>query len=79
METAVLTKRYGKVLAADNLTLKIEPSGVFGLLGPNGSGKTTTMGMLLGLARSTSRSTRLFGEDTRMHHAAALRGDDYRP
>ena len=72
VETAGLTKRYGRVLAVDNLTLNIERGGVFGLLGPNGSGKTTTMGMLLGLAKSTSGSMRLFGEDTRTHHAEVL-------
>ena len=45
-----------------NLSLRIPRGGVFGLLGPNGSGKTTTMSMLLGLSRPTSGSIRLFGE-----------------
>ena len=46
----------------DSLSLRIPRGGVFGLLGPNGSGKTTTMSMLLGLSRPTSGSIRLFGE-----------------
>jgi ABC-2 type transport system ATP-binding protein len=62
VETEHLTKRYGHVLAVDDLSLRIPAGGVFGLLGPNGSGKTTTMSMLLGLVRPTSGSIRLFGE-----------------
>jgi ABC-type multidrug transport system ATPase subunit len=62
IETHELCKRYGKLLAVDHLSLQVPAGGVFGLLGPNGSGKTTTMGMLLGLLRPTSGSIRLFGE-----------------
>ena len=64
IETYALTKRYGSVLAVDNLSLQVLRGGVFGLLGPNGSGKTTTMGLLLGLVRPTSGTIRLFGGDT---------------
>jgi len=49
IETASLTKRYGSIVAVDQLSLRVPRGGVFGFLGPNGSGKTTTMGMLLGL------------------------------
>ena len=49
-----LTKRYGDVLAVDDLTLDVEPGRVTGFLGPNGAGKSTTMRMLLGLDRPTS-------------------------
>lgn len=49
-----LTKRYGSTLAVDGLDLAVEPAQVFGFLGPNGSGKTTTMRMLLGLVRPSS-------------------------
>ena len=48
-------------MAVDDLSLKVPRGHVFGLLGPNGSGKTTTMGMLLGLVRPTAGSFRLFG------------------
>jgi ABC-2 type transport system ATP-binding protein len=49
-----LTKRYGHTLAVDGLDLTVESGQVFGFLGPNGSGKTTTMRMLLGLIRATA-------------------------
>ncbi|WP_369226173.1 ATP-binding cassette domain-containing protein [Streptomyces sp. R39] len=51
---AGLTKRYGAALAVDGLDLTVGAGQVFGFLGPNGSGKTTTMRMLLGLVRPTS-------------------------
>ena len=62
IETDGLTKRFGKIVAVDGLSLTVQRGHVFGLLGPNGSGKTTTMGMLLGLTRPTAGSFRLFGE-----------------
>jgi ABC-type multidrug transport system ATPase subunit len=62
IETDRLTKRYGDVVAVDALSLHVPRGGVFGFLGPNGSGKTTTMGMLLGLVHSTSGSARIFGD-----------------
>ncbi|GLY77644.1 ABC transporter ATP-binding protein [Actinoallomurus iriomotensis] len=49
-----LTKRYGSTVAVDGLDLVVESGQVFGFLGPNGSGKTTTMRMLLGLIRPSS-------------------------
>jgi ABC-2 type transport system ATP-binding protein len=49
-----LTKRYGSTVAVDGLDLAVEAGQVFGFLGPNGSGKTTTMRMLLGLVRPTA-------------------------
>ena len=71
VQTEGLTKKYGKIVAVDNLSLTVPRGHVFGLLGPNGSGKTTTMGMLLGLTRPTAGSFRLFGAHTR--HQEALR------
>jgi ABC-type multidrug transport system ATPase subunit len=62
IETDGLTKRYGDVVAVDQLSLRVPRGGVFGFLGPNGSGKTTTMGMLLGLIQSTSGQARIFGD-----------------
>ena len=73
IETQGLTKRYGEVLAVDGLSLEVPMGGVFGLLGPNGSGKTTTISMLLGLVRPTSGSIHLFGDETAGVHEAALR------
>ena len=70
IQTSALTKRYGHILAVDQLTLEVPRGRIFGLLGPNGSGKTTTIGMLLGLVRPTSGSFSLLG--SRMSHAEAL-------
>ena len=64
IQTDALTKRYGDILAVDDLSLEVPRGQVFGLLGPNGSGKTTTMGMLLGLVRPTMGSFSLFGGST---------------
>jgi ABC-2 type transport system ATP-binding protein len=71
IETADLTKTYREVVAVDRLTLRVPRGGVFGFLGPNGSGKTTTMGMLLGLVHPTSGEARIFGDPAR--HPATLR------
>lgn len=62
IETNGLTKRYGDTVAVNELSLRVPRGGVFGFLGPNGSGKTTTMGMLLGLVGPTSGSARIFGD-----------------
>ena len=61
IQTHGLTKRYKNVVAVDDLSLEIRQGRVYGLLGPNGSGKTTTMGLLLGLLTPTSGTFRLFG------------------
>jgi ABC-2 type transport system ATP-binding protein len=60
VSTRALTKRYGSVLALDQLDLEVRPGEVFGFLGPNGAGKSTTMRLLLGLARPTSGQARIF-------------------
>lgn len=65
IETEELTKRFGSTVAVDGLCLRVERGQVFGFLGPNGSGKTTTIGMLLGILTPTSGSFRLLGERTR--------------
>ena len=63
IETHDLTKRYGRgVLAVDRVSLEVGQGQVFGFLGPNGSGKTTTIGMLLGVISPTAGTMRLFGE-----------------
>ncbi len=64
IRTDGLTKRYGDILAVDDLSLEVPGGQVFGLLGPNGSGKTTTMGMLLGLVKPTAGSFSLFASGT---------------
>jgi ABC-2 type transport system ATP-binding protein len=56
-----LTKRYGSVLAVDGLSFDVQPGAVTGFLGPNGSGKTSTLRMLLGLAVPTSGTATIDG------------------
>ena len=71
IQTDALTKRYGEITAVDGLSLETQRGHIFGLLGPNGSGKTTTISMLLGLVKPTSGSFKLFGGST--SHQDALR------
>ena len=73
VQTHGLTKRFGSVLAVDDLSLRVPRGQVFGLLGPNGSGKTTTLAMLLSLVKPTSGSVRLFGLDVNGPSREALR------
>jgi ABC-2 type transport system ATP-binding protein len=56
-----LTKRFGDLLAVDDLSVTIEPACVVGFLGPNGAGKTTTLRMTLGLVTPTAGSARIHG------------------
>jgi len=62
--TQNLTKHYGHIRAADNLNLEIPEKSVFGILGPNGSGKTTTLGMLLDVIIPTSGTYSWFGNQS---------------
>jgi ABC-2 type transport system ATP-binding protein len=63
IETDGLTKRYGDVVAVENLDLTVEEGEVYGFLGPNGAGKTTTINMLLGLIHRSSGSARVLGRE----------------
>ena len=49
-----LTKYYSGLCAVNNLSINIEKGSVFGILGPNGSGKTTTLGVVLGIINASS-------------------------
>lgn len=59
--TSGLTKRFGSVLAVDDVSIEVRQGDRYGFLGPNGSGKTTTVRMLLGLVYATAGSVELFG------------------
>ncbi len=71
METVLsisnLTKHFGKIQAVNNLNLQIQRGQVFGMLGPNGSGKTTTLGMLMGVINPTAGDFTWFGEPPSHH------------
>jgi ABC-type multidrug transport system ATPase subunit len=69
IRTRGLTKRYGEVLAVDGLDLEVREGDVFGFLGANGSGKTTTVRMLLGLVLANSGDIEVLGQP--MPRAAA--------
>ena len=68
VEVNHLTKRYGQVVAVNDLTLELCPGEILGLLGPNGAGKSTTLGMLCGLVHPNSGSVSFFGKDLRKHY-----------
>jgi ABC-2 type transport system ATP-binding protein len=63
IQTSELTKRFGSYAAVNGIGLEVPHGAVFGFLGPNGSGKTTTIRLLLGLAAPTSGSARVLGHD----------------
>lgn len=63
LEIKDLTKNYGKLKAVNNLSLNVEQGNIFGLLGPNGSGKTTTLGIILDVIKSSAGSYRWFGSE----------------
>ena len=71
IETINLTKRFGRTLAVDGVSFTVGRGQVFGFLGPNGSGKTTTIGMLLDIITPTAGDLRLLGQQGRagLHQA----------
>ncbi|MQA73491.1 MAG: ATP-binding cassette domain-containing protein [Solirubrobacterales bacterium] len=80
-----LTKRFGEVVAVQDLTFSLEASTVTGFLGPNGAGKTTTLRLLLGLAAPTAGAALVFGrrycelEDPAGRVGAVLESNDFHP
>jgi ABC-2 type transport system ATP-binding protein len=79
IETQGLTKRYGDLTAVDHLDLRLQAGEVFGLLGPNGSGKTTTILMILGLTEPTEGTARVLGYDPLRHPLEVKRRVGYLP
>jgi ABC-2 type transport system ATP-binding protein len=66
-----MTKRFGRIVAVDDLSLTVAAGEVFGFLGPNGAGKSTTIRVLLGLIRPSSGAAQVFGvpsSDVRQAH-----------
>ena len=57
-----LSKNYGRIRAVDDLTLKVQPGNVYGILGPNGSGKTTTLGIVLSVINASGGAFSWFGK-----------------
>ena len=70
IETDNLTKIFSdKLIAVNNVNLKVEEGAIFGFLGPNGSGKTTIIRLLLGLIKPTAGGVKVFGEDMTLNSA----------
>ena len=63
IELVGLTKRFGRTLAVDNLSLEVVRGSTFGLIGPNGAGKSTTIKMLMGMLSTTAGEARVLGMD----------------
>jgi ABC-2 type transport system ATP-binding protein len=80
-----LTKRFGQVVAVDQLSFEVDQGTVVGFLGPNGAGKTTTLRMLLGLVTPTAGSARIDGRPYRAladpvrHVGAVLEASSFHP
>jgi ABC-type multidrug transport system ATPase subunit len=72
IRTEGLTKRYGGLVAVDGVDLRVDQGDLFGFLGPNGSGKTTTVRMLLGLVFATSGRIEVLGRPMPRAAAAVL-------
>ena len=70
VRTEHLTKRYGSVVALEDLNLEVRAGEVLGYLGPNGAGKTTTIRLLLGLIKPTGGRAEIFGLDVQQQKAA---------
>jgi ABC-2 type transport system ATP-binding protein len=68
-----LVKRYGSFTAVDGISLSVESGEFFGFLGPNGAGKTTTINAIVGLARTSGGSIRIFGHDNERQWREARR------
>ncbi|MFO0880432.1 MAG: ABC transporter ATP-binding protein [Gemmataceae bacterium] len=79
LQTENLTKRYGAFTALNDLTMSIRAGEVVGLLGPNGSGKTTALRLLLGFLRPTSGRSSIGGHDSWSASVAARRLVAYLP
>ena len=87
METVLsisnISKRYGKIQAVKELTLEVEKGQVFGLLGPNGSGKTTTLSMILDLIKANSGSFQWFdktpGKESRKRIGSVIESPNFFP
>jgi ABC-2 type transport system ATP-binding protein len=74
IETVGLTRRYGRMIALDNLNLSIEQGSIYGFIGPNGAGKTTTLRLLAGLLDPSSGEIRLMGQPQHKGNAQRLVG-----
>ena len=67
IEVQAATRRFGELVAVDNLSFEVQPGEIFGLLGPNGAGKTTTIHLITGMLRRDGGEIRVLGADPQVH------------
>ncbi|WP_439881765.1 ABC transporter ATP-binding protein [Pontibacter sp. MBLB2868] len=83
LEINNLSKRYGNIQAVDRLSLRVEQGSIYGILGPNGSGKTTTLGMVLDVVKPSSGTFSWFGQsithETKRRIGALLETPNFYP
>ena len=79
IECQSLTKRYGQLMAVDDLSFQVAPGEVLGFLGPNGAGKTTTMRIVAGFLPATSGRALVCGYDVESHALQAKQRMGYLP
>ena len=79
IEARGLSKRYGELIAVDDVTFSVAPGEVVGFLGPNGAGKTTTMRILTGFLPATDGTAAIAGHDIFDDPLAARRSVGYLP
>jgi ABC-2 type transport system ATP-binding protein len=85
VEVRSLSKRFGEIIAVDDVSFSLEAGTVTGFLGPNGAGKTTTLKLLLGLAEPTAGEALVFGrrycelEQPARRVGAVLESNDFHP
>jgi drug efflux transport system ATP-binding protein len=72
-----VTKKYDKVVAVRDLSISVEPGEMFGLIGPDGAGKTTTIRLMCGLLKSDGGSVRVLGRDPVKEHIAVTQSIGY--
>ena len=72
-----ITKRFGKLVAVDDLNLAVRAGEVIGLLGVNGAGKTTVMNMILGLTIPNEGTITVFGRDLQKHRIDILKRTNF--
>jgi ABC-2 type transport system ATP-binding protein len=79
IEVSSLSKRYGQLIAVDNLSFRVAPGEILGFLGPNGAGKSTTMRMIAGYLTPSAGEARVCGHDVQRDSLAARRVLGYLP
>ena len=72
LETKNLSKKFGKQLIVDSVSLKIKRNSIYGILGQNGAGKTTILKMIMGLLKPTDGEIIFEGETWRYEHLAKI-------